>query len=127
MKISVLLLVAGLIISCQPQKKEKEKIVIGSEDKKMTSSELGKNLFNGKGNCYTCHKIDKKSIGPSIASIMQIYKEKNGNIIGFLKQQEDPIVDPKTYAVMKANFAVLKTFSDEELKALEDYMNDAVK
>ena len=34
----------------------------------------------------------------------------------------EPIVDPSQYEVMKANFALTKTFSDEELQSLEQYI-----
>lgn len=128
MKPIVLLLLSIVFIatSCQSDKKsEKEKIVIGSK-KKTTSPafDLGKKLFKGKGNCYSCHRMDKKSVGPSVTNIMKIYKEKNGDIVGFLRQKKDPIVDPDNYAVMKTNFARLEKFTDEELKAIEVYMNE---
>ncbi|GAA4275117.1 c-type cytochrome [Aquimarina gracilis] len=111
-----------LLVSCQSEKKEKEDIKIGTKKKEISVFETGKNIFNGKGKCYTCHKIDKKSIGPGVVEIMKIYKEKNGDLIAFLKQEADPIVDPETYAVMKTNFAIIKTFSEDELKALQEYM-----
>jgi cytochrome c len=40
----------------------------------------------------------------------------------FLKGEGKPIVDPSQFEVMKANFALTKTFSDEELKGLEAYI-----
>ncbi|WP_378180485.1 c-type cytochrome [Aquimarina sp. SS2-1] len=126
-KILLLLISTTFIISsCNSEKKpEKEKIVIGS--KKKTNSpeyELGKELFKGKGNCYSCHRIDKKSVGPSVTEIMKIYKEQNGDVVGFLRQKKDPIVDPENYAVMKTNFARLKKFTDKELEAIALYMNE---
>jgi len=122
-----LLSIMFITTSCQSEKKsEKEKIVIGGK-KGSTSPEfqLGEKLFKGKGNCYSCHRMDKKSVGPSVAEIMRIYKEKNGDIIGFLRQKKDPIVDPENYAVMKTNFIRIQKFTDEELKAVELYMNEA--
>ena len=82
----------------------------------------GKELFEGEGNCTACHQPDQKIIGPSIEEIAKIYKEKNGSIVAFLKEESEPIVDPSQYDVMKTNFAITKMMSDEELKALEDYM-----
>jgi len=115
-----------LITGCQSEKKsDKEKIVIGGKKKEVSPEfELGEKLFKGKGNCYSCHRLEKKSIGPSVAAIMKIYKEQNGDIIGFLRQKKDPIVDPENYAVMKTNFIRLEKFTDEELKAIELYMNE---
>lgn len=89
----------------------------------MTPSEkLGQEIFDGKGNCFSCHKPDQKIIGPSIQEIARVYKEKNGNIVAFLKEEAKPIVDPSQYEVMKTNFAITKNLTDEELKGLEDYM-----
>lgn len=81
----------------------------------------GKELFEGKGKCSACHLPDKKVIGPSIVDIAKIYKAQNGNMVAFLKEEAEPIVDPAQYEVMKTNFSITKTMSDEELKALEDY------
>ncbi len=118
---------ALLFASCQSEKKEKEEIKIGTKKKEISAFDTGKNIFNGKGKCYTCHKIDQKSIGPGVVEIMKIYKEKNADLIAFLKQEAEPIVDPETYAVMKTNFAIIKTFSEDELKALEVYMTQVSK
>lgn len=85
------------------------------------SEQLGQEIFDGKGNCFSCHKTDQKIIGPSVIEIAKIYKEKNGNMVEFLKGNGEPLVDPSQYAVMQANFAITKNFTDEELKSLEDY------
>jgi cytochrome c len=82
----------------------------------------GQELFEGKGTCTACHLPEQKVIGPSIAEIAKIYKEKKGSIVGFLKEESEPIVDPSQYVVMKANFAITKQMSNEELKALEEYI-----
>lgn len=124
-KIALLLIAVALFASCQSEKKEKEEIVIGKKTVAEKPYDIGKRIFNGKGKCYTCHKIDKKSIGPGIQEIMKVYNEQNADIVAFLKQEAEPIVDPETYTVMKTNFAILKTFSDDELKAIEAYMKEA--
>ncbi len=109
------------LISCQKEEKATSlypKTQISAEEKQL---QLGQEIFDGKGMCYSCHKPDQKVIGPSIAEIAKIYKEKNGDIKLFLKEKSEPIVDPNQYSVMKTNFAITKTFSEEELKALEAY------
>ena len=109
------------LISCKKEEKkeslytEKE---LSAEEKQL---QLGEEIFNGKGMCYSCHKPDQKVIGPSIKQIAEIYKAKNADIKLFLKEKSEPIVDPSQYSVMKTNFSITKTFSDEELKALEAY------
>jgi len=92
-----------------------------------TPEELGKSIFEGKGNCVSCHQIDQKVIGPSIQEIAKIYKSKNGDITTFLKGNADPIVDPSQYEVMKTNFPVTQAMSDEELKAIETYIYSHLK
>ncbi|MFL1894318.1 c-type cytochrome [Aquimarina sp. 2-A2] len=118
----LMLLCLSLFVSCQPAKKEKETITIGKKSSSRTAFDKGKEIFMGKGRCFTCHLTDKKSIGPSVHKIMQVYNEQNGNLVAFLKQDAEPIVEPENYAVMKTNFAIIKHFSEEELSNLETYM-----
>ena len=92
-----------------------------------TPVELGESIFLGKGTCVSCHKVDEKLIGPSLQDIAKIYKEKNGSIVAFLKGESEAIVDPSQYAIMQANIALTKTFSDGELQALEAYINSTLK
>ena len=95
----------------------------GTAVKLSPEAQLGQEIFDGKGNCYSCHKPDQKVVGPSIQEIAKIYKAKNGDIVKFLKGDGEPIVDPSQYEVMKTNFYLTKTFSDKELEGIEAYMN----
>ena len=87
-----------------------------------TETVSGQELFEGKGTCTACHLPDQKVIGPSLTEIAKTYKEKKGSIVSFLKEESDPIVDPDQYETMKTNFAITKKMSEEELKALEEYI-----
>jgi cytochrome c len=87
-----------------------------------TPQELGKTIFEEKGNCVACHLVDQELVGPSLQDIAKIYKEKNGDMVNFLKGEGEPIVDPSQYEVMKTNFAITKEMTDQELKALEAYV-----
>jgi cytochrome c len=111
-----------LLMSCG---KEKEKEFFGKQETSETTENpkvtKGKELFEGKGTCVACHKPDVKVIGPSISEIAKIYKEKNANMVKFLKGEGEPIVDPSQYEVMKTNFSITKNMTDEELQALEAY------
>ena len=85
---------------------------------------LGNRLFSEK-TCITCHEVNKEKIGPSVKEIMKIYKEKNGDIVAFLKGNAKPIVDTTSsqVAIMQANIdGFLKGISDEELKTIATYM-----
>ena len=92
-----------------------------------TPEELGKEIFEGRGNCTSCHQVDQKVIGPSIHEIAKIYKNKNADIVNFLKGNGEPIVDPSQFAVMKTNFPVTQAMSDDELKAIETYIYSNLK
>jgi cytochrome c len=87
-----------------------------------TPKELGKELFEGKGMCATCHKADQKIVGPSIKDISKIYTEKAASIADFINDEGEPLVDPSQYEIMKANFVITKAMSADERKALEIYM-----
>ena len=117
-------------ISCKKESQEsfgKPETTIETTTEVQKPEELGKEIFNGKGACVACHKPDVKLVGPSLQDIAKIYKHKHGDMVTFLKGEGEPIVDPTQYAVMKANFAITKTFSDEELKALEAYVYSHLK
>jgi len=98
------------------------------EDKSETSLDQiatkisGQELFEGEGNCIACHKSDQKIIGPSLQEIAKIYKDNKASIVLFLQEKSEPIINPSQYEIMKTNFAITKSMSEEELKALEDYI-----
>ena len=124
MKKVALLACLILIISC---KKESQESFGKSTEVSQTPEQLGKSIFEGKGNCVACHQPNQKIVGPSIHEIATIYKAQNGNIISFLKDDAKPIVDPSQYEVMKTNFAITKMMSDEELQAIEAYIYSSLK
>ncbi|MBE8727558.1 c-type cytochrome [Flavobacterium hungaricum] len=99
----------------------------GETAKTKTPEELGKEIFEGKGNCTACHQPDQKVIGPSILEIAKIYKDKKADMVTFLKGNADPIVDPSQFSVMQTNLEITKTMSDEELKAMETYIYSHLK
>jgi cytochrome c len=92
-----------------------------------TPEALGKQIFEGQGNCISCHQVDQKVIGPSIQEIAKIYKDKKGDMVTFLKGNADPIVDPSQFAVMKTNLPITQAMSDDELKAIESYIYSHLK
>lgn len=115
-------------VSCKKEEERKESLypekALSVEEKQL---QLGQEIFDGKGMCYSCHKPEQKIIGPSIKEIAQIYKEKGTDIKLFLQEKSDPIVDPKQFPVMKTNLSITKTFSEEELKAVEAYFYSFLK
>lgn len=129
MKKLALIAIAILAFSCKKESQESfGKPVETTETAAVKSPEaLGKEIFEGKGNCVACHQVDQKVVGPSLQEMAKIYKDKNGNIVSFLKGESEAIVDPSQFAVMQANLEITKTFSDEELKAVEAYIYSNLK
>lgn len=111
-----------LFISCKKEENKRENLYPEAQKTpEQVQFELGQEVFEGKGNCFSCHKPDQKIIGPSIQEIANIYKTQKGDMVSFLKGKAEPIVDPSQYEVMKTNFSITKNLPEEELKALEAY------
>ncbi|MDR6845081.1 c-type cytochrome [Flavobacterium granuli] len=127
MKKLVLIAIAVLGFSCKKESQEPFGKPTESTTEVQTPEALGKEIFEGKGNCVACHQVDQKVIGPSIQEIAKIYKDKNGNMVNFLKGEGEAIVDPSQAAVMQANLEITKTFTEEELKAVEVYIYSNLK
>jgi len=127
MKKLALIALVVLALSCKKESQESFGKPTETAIEVKSPEALGKEIFEGKGNCVACHQVDQKIVGPSIKEIAKIYKEKNGNMVGFLKGEGDAIVDPSQFEVMKANFGITKEMSDEELKALEAYIYSNLK
>ena len=108
------------VFSCKKEPEVVTNVLV--EESPYSTKDLGKELFEGKGMCNTCHKEDTKIIGPSIKEISKIYRDKKASISVFLQGEAEPIVDPSQYEIMKANLQITKTMTEEELKALEEYM-----
>lgn len=128
--VSVLILICFAssltLVSCKKESQESfGKPETATEVQK--PEDLGAEIFAGKGACVACHKPDVKLVGPSLQDIAKIYKDKNGDMVTFLKGEGEPIVDPKQYELMKPNLQITKTFTDEELKALEAYVYSNLK
>ncbi|SHG55208.1 cytochrome c [Flavobacterium micromati] len=115
-------------VSCKKEEVKKEPLYpTTTEEIAQLPEELGKEIFEGKGNCIACHQVVEKVIGPSLQEIAKIYKDKNANMVAFLKGEGEPIVDPSQYEVMKTNFVITKAMSDQELQALEAYVYSHLK
>ncbi len=120
----VLLVVCSCNRSQKPIEKSEKAIPERGELSIDSQIFLGNRLFSEK-TCITCHDVSEKKIGPSVKEIMTVYKEKNGDIVAFLKGEAKPIVDTAAtqVAIMQANIdGFLKNISDEELKTIETYM-----
>lgn len=127
MKQILTFILISLFISCGREKKNEPLYPKSVTETKQTPEQIGQEIFESKGNCVACHQPDQKIVGPSIAEIAQIYKDKGGDIVSFLKGNEEPLVDPSQFEVMKTNFAITKNMTDTELQALESYIYSFAK
>lgn len=120
-RLIIVLLLIIITVSCKKESETKQSLYpeIKSET---TNLDLGKKIFNGKGQCITCHKTTQKVIGPSVVDIVSIYEKNNASMVEFLKGNLDPIVDPSQFQVMKVNLEITKKMTDEELQSVVDYM-----
>lgn len=126
-KLSLIAAAVFVMVSCGKKESEENfgstaKEEVAATEVEMSIEDQGKALFEGKGGCVACHLPAEKVVGPSLKEISSIYKEKNANMVTFLKGEGEPIVDPSQYEIMKANFAITKTMTDEELQSLEAYI-----
>ena len=82
-----------IITGCNMDKKSKEvkENVMPQRGELSLDSQifLGNRLFSEK-TCITCHDVNSTKIGPSVKEIMKVYKEKNGDIVAFLKGRSKP-------------------------------------
>jgi len=128
MRLSLLLIAMLVLNSCNSDKKSNKAIINKvpaspelSQDSKIF---LGNRLFSEK-TCITCHALNSVKKAPSVVDIMHVYKEKNANIVDFLKGKSEPIVDTTAIqvAIMQANIdGFLKKITDVELNAISTYM-----
>jgi cytochrome c len=81
----------------------------------------GEKIFKSKG-CAGCHQPENDTVGPSLKKISQVYKEKNGDLVKFLKGEEESIVTPEKAGMMKPLLNPIHSLSDEEFEALADYI-----
>ncbi|NPA13313.1 MAG: c-type cytochrome [Aquificae bacterium] len=81
----------------------------------------GGQLFKSKG-CAGCHNPTVDTVGPSLKKIAQAYKGNVEGLVKFLKGEGKAIVDPAREGIMKPQLNSLKGLSDEELKAIAEFM-----
>ena len=128
MRLLSFFIVVLLMCSCKTDKKIEEVLEIAVPERGELSKDsqifLGNRLFSEK-TCITCHAVNRVKKAPSVKDIMAVYREKNGDIVAFLKGNALPIVDTTSSQVniMQENIdGFLKEISDEELNSLAVYM-----
>lgn len=121
------MLITVLIFTSCAEKDHQKKEQVNYESEATSSPERGKELFDGDGNCFACHKEDQKIIAPSLQEIAKIYKAQNGDIVKFLKAEAGPIVDPSQYETMKTNLPITQKMNAGELESIQAYIMSFAK
>jgi len=126
--VTILVVFSLLLTSCGDSKKEEapktEKTSVKKKVVQKGNATVGKITFGSKG-CAVCHHETTKIIGPPVKDIAAVYSEKNGNIMKFLKGDNDAIVDtdPTQVAIMKNNVdTMVKDISDKDLANIVAYI-----
>ena len=88
----------------------------------------GEKLF--KANCASCHKIDKKFIGPALAGVEDRW-ESQENLYAWIKNSQDYLKKNSGDGYAKSLFEdynksvmTAQALSDEEIAAVLDYINN---
>lgn len=85
-------------------------------------AEDGEAIFKAQG-CRSCHRPTSSSkVNPSLADIAQAYQGKDDQLLSYLKGESDPIVKPEKASLMKRHIEKTKALSDQDRKALADYL-----
>jgi cytochrome c len=86
-------------------------------------AEEGEAIFKAKG-CITCHKktAGGSKINPSLPEIAQAYRDKEDQLLNYLKGDSEPIVKPQKFHTMKRQLKKISSLSDADLKALADFI-----
>jgi len=118
----LIFLVLFLLVCCKKQSEDFSKPAPVPATSQEPSIDIGKKIFNGRGQCITCHRSNQNTAGPSIKKIISFYKDNKSDMIKFLKGNSEPIVDPSQFLVMKVNLEITKKMTDQELQSLVDYI-----
>ena len=85
------------------------------------AGETGEAIFEAQ-RCGACHKPDTGKMNPSLKEIAQAYQGKEEQLIKYLRGEADSIIKPDKASVMSRAVEKTKGLSDEDRKALADFM-----
>ena len=118
------LVISATITSCSSPSNEVSTPSTTNEEVESTEIvevKSGEELFADNG-CVACHQDEAKTVGPSLMEISSAYSENNEGLTSFLNGEGEAIVDPAQEAVMSPQLESTKAMSDEERKALAEYI-----
>jgi len=71
--------------------------------------------------CGTCHKPDQKAAAISLKEIAKAYQEQ-AKLVAYLKGESSMIIESAKAGMMKGQLKNLATLTEEDKKALADYI-----
>ena len=80
----------------------------------------GKEVFESL-HCHYCHKPDQKSSGAMLQDIAKTYPDAAA-LVKFFSGEADPLIKTEKPGMMRGQMPRLQALSDEEKKALADYI-----
>jgi cytochrome c551/c552 len=81
----------------------------------------GQGVFDSL-HCGNCHKVDTGKTNPSLKEIARSYKGKENQLANYLRGETESIVNPGKGAMMKRYIEKTKTLTEDERKALADFI-----
>jgi cytochrome c len=72
--------------------------------------------------CNTCHKLDRRSAGPSLPEIAKAYNGQQQRLVQYLKGETEPLMDLGKRQVMERKLEKTKEISEAARKDLADYI-----
>lgn len=80
----------------------------------------GKAVFESL-RCSTCHKPDQRSTGAALADIAKAYPDRD-QLVKFFAGETKPVIETEKPGMMRGQMPRLQALSDEDKKALADYI-----
>jgi cytochrome c len=81
----------------------------------------GEEIFKAQ-RCDSCHKPGTGKANPSLKEIAQAYHGKEDQLINYLKGGGESIIKPEKAGMMKRYIEKTKALSNEDRKALADFL-----
>ena len=84
-------------------------------------AENGEAVFESM-RCGICHKIKEGKSNPPLTEISKAYNGDRIKLASYLRGEIEPIVNKERAGVMKSSIEKTKNLSQEDIKALVDYI-----
>lgn len=129
-RISLLLAIAFLLVSCGQNQGEQQSGTPGTQQENTVSN--GKQLFINY--CAQCHALNEDKNGPKLAGVVARWHNDTNQIAAFIRNSQQVINSGQnTYATQlfhtwsNSLMPPFSNLSDDDIKAIIDYINKGVE